>query len=210
MSVIFLVRHGESKANIAGNVLCGWLDVELTDRGKEQAFALARRLSMEGIVAVYSSDLKRALWTAGKIAEACCAELRIEPGLREINYGSWEGLSQGEIEKACDEWRQMLQRRRSDAANFKAPNGEAFSEFAERVITTFERVAECHPDQRIAIVAHKMTNRVILCHALGISPNLWFTIAQDEACLNAILRVDKLGYVVSCINSLCHLDDDRK
>ncbi|MCX7777591.1 MAG: histidine phosphatase family protein, partial [Armatimonadetes bacterium] len=185
----------------------GWLDVDLTERGRHQAEALARRLSKEGIAAVYSSDLKRAIQTASVIADACGVELRVEAALREINYGDWEGRSYKEIEGSSDEWREMLKRRKADAMRFRAPNGESFIEFVERVTRAFDEIAERHLDQSIAIVAHKMTNRVILCHALGISPGLWFTLSQDEACLNLVMRVNGFGYVVSCINDLCHLSE---
>lgn len=208
MGKIYLVRHGEAKANVAGDVLCGWLDVDLTERGEHQAKALARRLSGEGITTVYSSDLKRALRTASLIACACGATLHIEPRLREINYGDWEGHSYGEIESASDEWREMLNRRKADAMQFRAPNGESFVEFVKRVTEAFDEISEKHLHQSIAVVAHKMTNRVLLCHALGISPSLWFTLSQDEACLNLIMRIDGFGYVVSCVNDLCHLNEE--
>ncbi|MFA4016018.1 MAG: hypothetical protein RUDDFDWM_001119 [Candidatus Fervidibacterota bacterium] len=205
MGKVYLVRHGESEANIYGNVLCGWLDVELTEKGKRQAIAIAQRLRVNNIAKVYSSDLRRAIATAKMIAEACEAELVIEQGLREINYGDWEGLSYVAIENSSEEWKQMLLMRKEDATKFKAPNGEAFLEFAERVINAFDKIVAMHRRENVAIVAHKMTNRVILCHALGISPALWFTIAQDEACVNEVLIDDSFGYVVECINDLCHL-----
>ncbi len=207
MGKIYLVRHGETKANVAGNVLCGWTDVELTERGERQAEALAKRLSGEGIIAVYSSDLKRAVRTASLIADACGAILYIEPKLREINYGDWEGRSYNEIESASEEWREMLNRRRTDAMRFRAPNGESFAEFVRRVTEAFDRISERHQNQSIAVVAHKMTNRVILCYALGIPVSLWFTLSQDEACLNLVMHIDGFGYVVSCVNDLCHLSD---
>jgi broad specificity phosphatase PhoE len=207
MGKIYLIRHGESELNIHGDVLCGWLDVELTEKGKRQAMAIAQRLKMSNIAKVYSSDLKRATATAKMIAEVCGAELVIERRLREINYGDWEGLSYEAIENSCEEWKQMLRTRKEDATKFKPPNGEAFLEFAKRVTNAFDEIATAHRGENVAIVAHKMTNRVILCHALGISPALWFTIAQEEACVNEILTDDSFGYVVECVNDLCHLTE---
>lgn len=205
MGTIYLVRHGEATANVAGNVFCGWLDAPLTQKGVEQAQQLAKRFCNEPIDAIYSSDLERARITAEVIAKEHNLTVITEPELRELNYGAWEGLSRDEIFQRSPEWMRMLHLRKDDAMQFHAPDGESFNDFQKRVISAFDRIAMRHLSDTIIVVGHKMTNRVIICYAIGVSPALWFTIGQDEACVNRIETKDNGQYIVLYANDTCHM-----
>lgn len=205
MGTIYLIRHGEATANVAGNVFCGWLDAPLTQRGIEQAQRLAKRFCNEHVDAIYSSDLGRARMTAEAIAKQHNLTVMTDPELRELNYGAWEGLPRDEVAQHSPEWMRMLDLRENDAMQFQAPDGESFNHFQKRVISAFNRIATQHLSDTIIIVGHKMTNRVIICYAIGISPALWFTIAQDEACVNRIETKGESQYVVLFANDTCHL-----
>ncbi|MBX6395401.1 MAG: histidine phosphatase family protein, partial [Alicyclobacillaceae bacterium] len=88
--VICLVRHGETVWNREQR-LQGHQDIPLTDKGREQARAVARRLSTEPWDLVYSSDLSRARETAEIIAKHCGVRVVTDPRLRERFYGRFEG-----------------------------------------------------------------------------------------------------------------------
>ena len=86
--VLLLVRHGETEWNLLGHIQ-GSTDIELTENGREQAIEVANRLKkdVENAV-VYSSPLKRAVYTANAISNN---NTIIHEGLTEMDFGSWEG-----------------------------------------------------------------------------------------------------------------------
>src|SRR5687768_13413253 len=95
---LYLVRHGATQLS-AEDRFAGAVGVDLSQEGRWQVERLADRLDGEGICAVYSSPLGRALETATILA----GPLRLEPqprdGLREISHGRWEGLTRSEVEE---------------------------------------------------------------------------------------------------------------
>ena len=96
MAQILLARHGETDWNRNGRVQ-GHTDIPLNATGIAQAQALAERLAGEPLAAVFASDLERARVTAAAVAARHELPVSIDPDLREKNFGSWEGLTDGEI-----------------------------------------------------------------------------------------------------------------
>ena len=90
---IIIVRHGETEWNLLGKIQ-GVTNIQLTENGKEQAVELSDRLQKEGELIVYSSPLDRAVYTANKISNN---NTIIHEGLKEVNFGSWEGRTFPEI-----------------------------------------------------------------------------------------------------------------
>lgn len=88
---IFLVRHGESEWNVEGRLQGQTAHVELTERGRRQARALARHLGRAGIDLLLSSDLARAARTARLIADGTGSAVVFDRRLREQFYGELEG-----------------------------------------------------------------------------------------------------------------------
>src|SRR5688500_1044189 len=93
---LWLIRHGESEGNRAG-LLQGQRDYPLSARGRQQAQRLAERLGTVRFDALYSSDLTRALDTARAVSATIGLPVTLDPGLREIDYGAWSGLTPAEI-----------------------------------------------------------------------------------------------------------------
>ena len=87
---LFLVRHGQTHANVSRQLDTAVPGLDLTDEGREQARALAERLAGEDLGAIYTSDLVRAQQTAAPLAEALGLEVVVLPGLREIQAGDYE------------------------------------------------------------------------------------------------------------------------
>nr|GMD94657.1 phosphoglycerate mutase-like protein 4 isoform X1 [Ipomoea batatas] len=110
---IIVIRHGETEWNAEGRIQ-GHLDVELNDIGRQQAHAVADRLSREPkISVVYSSDLKRAFETAETIASSCgVLEVVKDPELRERHLGDIQGLTVSEAsQKSPNAYKAMVSRR---------------------------------------------------------------------------------------------------
>ena len=163
MTTIFLARHGESDWNVAKRFQ-GHSDRPLTERGREQAHALADLVASEKIEAVYTSPLSRARETA----EIVAARVGLEPvalaELREVDTGSWSGLSRADVETRFPEG---FTRWRSGGSGWE--DGETYEEMAERVIGALRTIAEDHPDGRVLIISHGGPIRAIHAAAEGLA-----------------------------------------
>jgi alpha-ribazole phosphatase/probable phosphoglycerate mutase len=162
----------------------GHTDVDLTETGLLQMKEMAERLRLIDIMAIYSSDLKRAVTSARHIALYQDAPHYCLPELREIYFGDWEGMTLKEVRKGFPK---ELKERQEDLINFKSPGGgEPVGQFSERIIKCFEGILSDQKGNDIAIVAHGAVNRVILCKALDLDLTRMFNIQQDYGCLNII------------------------
>lgn len=122
----------------------------MNDAGRAQARVLARELRGTRLDAVYASDLQRAFETAVIVAEPHEIPVLADPGLREIDVGSWSGLTRSELEQRFP--------------HGDRPDGESREEHAERVLAAVERIARKHPSAQILIVTHGGTMRALRTH----------------------------------------------
>jgi alpha-ribazole phosphatase/probable phosphoglycerate mutase len=144
---------------------CGHSDPEINECGRQQLAGVVDRLSEYTVGRIYASDLRRARQTAEAIASHFGIGLEVRPGLREIYFGQWEGLSWSEIETRdpdlAKEWIEQY-------PNSTAPGGESIQEFERRVRAEsaflFAAVRECP----VAVVAHGGFLRVLLTSFYGI------------------------------------------
>jgi broad specificity phosphatase PhoE len=134
VTTLLLVRHGETDWNAEGR-LQGHTDRPLNDYGRRQAGALADALAGDSIDAVYSSDLARARETAEILAVRLGLLVSVDAGLREKNWGSWEGLT--------SEQRQTVEYA-----------GESTHAHRERTLASLRAIAERHPGERVLVVTH--------------------------------------------------------
>ena len=153
MTELLLVRHGETDWNSQGRFQ-GHADPPLNEAGRRQARELALELEQVDFDVVYTSDLQRALETAEIIVAGRGVPLTVDPGLREIDVGSWSGLTRAEIEE------------RFPGAS--EHDGESREAHLERVLSTVERIAEAHPRERVLIVSHGGSLRTLRRHALKL------------------------------------------
>lgn len=160
---LWLVRHGQTDWNLAGRFQ-GHADSMLNDRGLEQARALALRLSGQPLAALYSSDLARARQTAVQVAEDVGLTLRLDPRLREVHHGAWDGLLRQEIEaRYPDHWRE----RRKAPHLFRPPGGETVLELASRVHAALDDIATAHAGGEVLVVSHGVALASALCRIQG-------------------------------------------
>ena len=147
---VLAIRHGETAWNVDGRIQ-GQLDVPLNDTGRWQVHRLALAVADEGIVAIYSSDLLRALETAQAVARGCGEPITTDVGLRERGFGVFEGLSYVEI---TQRWPDQAERWRKRDPDFSAEGGESLRQFSARAVGTVARLAALHPGETIAVVSH--------------------------------------------------------
>lgn len=147
---LFVVRHGETAWNVDTRIQ-GHLDIPLNDTGRWQARRMAAALADEPIHAIYSSDLSRAHETALALSHAVGIAVHTEAGLRERGFGDFQGLTFKEIEARWPE--DALRWRRRDPS-FGPTGGETLAGFYARVVDTATTLAQKHPGQTIAMVAH--------------------------------------------------------
>ncbi len=201
MTRIVLVRHGETEWNRLERFR-GRADVPLNARGVAQAEAVARRIAAEGpLDAVYSSPLSRALRTAEAIAARAGLTAQVCPGLVDIDYGLWQGLTPAEVEAR---WPDVLRAWYEKPQEARIPGGETLGDLRRRGMEALRGLAARHEGGRIAAVGHTVINRAILLEALGAGNDRFWRLRQDTCALN-VLEVEGGEFTVVSLNDTCHL-----
>jgi broad specificity phosphatase PhoE len=162
---LLLLRHGQSTWNADGRWQ-GQADPPLSPLGEEQARDAARRLGAGQFDRVVSSDLRRARTTAEILAGAVGLPVEVDPDLREIDVGDWQGLTRAEIRAqapgALADW--------SEGRSESTPRGELRSDLTDRARRALLRAAAASsPGERVLIVSHGALIRN-LDRALGLQP----------------------------------------
>ena len=180
---LYLIRHGET-AHSAGDRFSGASDVDLADEGRRQASCLAQRLAGERITAFYCSPLRRAIETATLVAQPHGLTPTIVAGLREIDYGRWEGVTRDEVLARFGNEYAAWGR---DPLTSAPLNGETGLAVLARMLPALRDIVQRHPGQGVAVVAHKSANRLALCGLLGLDPRTYRDrLDQSPACLNIL------------------------
>jgi 2,3-bisphosphoglycerate-dependent phosphoglycerate mutase len=182
VTTILLARHGESDWNHTKRWQ-GFADRPLTELGLAQAERLADRLDETELDAVWSSDLKRARDTAEVVARRKGLEVQTTPELREVDVGSWSGLTRAEAEARFPEgYARWIQ------GGEGWEDGETYSQLGERVVRAILAIAAAHEGGRVLVVAHGGTIRAIHAAALGVDVSTYRRIQRVEpnATLSAV------------------------
>jgi alpha-ribazole phosphatase len=197
---LLLARHGQTDWNVQHRYQ-GQSDTSLTDTGKAQAAALARRLAGEEIHAIYASDLKRAWETAGAVGSALNMAARPEPDLREIHFGNWEGLTHQEIARRYPEARAAWIADPESAP----PGGESLSQVVARLDDVLARIRRDHQDQTVLIVGHGGSITVLICRALELPPQMRWKLRLDSTSISELILFDGAAILMR-LNDTHHLN----
>jgi probable phosphoglycerate mutase len=166
-TILYLVRHGETAWNVEGRWQ-GHADVPLSTRGQQQARLVAEHLAAQNVTfdVIYSSDLSRAYQTAWEIGSAVRVAVQLLPSLREIDLGSWSGLTRSEV-RARFPVEYALMEQGQDI-----PRGEAETEAAlfKRVTETIEAMIAQHSGETLCLVTHGGPIRALLKYAHQKNP----------------------------------------
>ncbi len=185
---LYLVRHGETDWNAEGRLL-SFTDVPLNARGVEQATALAQALAQVRWHAAVSSPLLRARATADLIlaGQVGAPTLEIDEGLRELDFGPYEGWSEARLEADPV----AATRRRHGG---QLPGVEAEDDVAERA----RSFLAAHEDTEGAtlVVGHGRMLRILIATALGLAPSFARSLRMRN-CRPAILEPGRMPLLLA-------------
>ena len=179
----------------------GHTDVGLSPLGVRQADCLAECLREAPLAAVYTSDLRRSLDTASRVAAVHGLKPIVEAAFREIGMGRWDGRTAQEIRHREPE---LAARWFRASGSLPFPEGEGLDGFHARVLSALREIGSANRGRTIALVGHGGTNRVILSAALGAPASRLYAMRQDFAALN-LIEYDEDEATVVRMNDRCHL-----
>jgi broad specificity phosphatase PhoE len=168
---IYLTRHGQTEWNVQKRMQ-GWGNGELTDQGRQDALALAKRLKDVKIDAVYASSSKRAYETAEIIVGDREIPIIKDDLLREMHFGDWEGRTRDEIER---EYPEAFKAFWETPHLFDRGDGEVFSQVQERAKLAFQKIIEQHKEGTVLVVSHSIFLRVLIAYIRQLPLEKLFT-----------------------------------
>ncbi|HVW40882.1 MAG TPA: bifunctional RNase H/acid phosphatase [Amycolatopsis sp.] len=204
---LLLLRHGQTKMSIDRRY-SGRGDVPLTEQGRQQAAAAAKRLAaMPDVVTdgepipVIASPLTRTRQTAQAAADAIGARVETHQGLLETDFGEWEGLTFAEAaERDPDHHGRWLR-----DTSVAPPGGECFDDVARRVAAFRDEVTERYAGRTVLVVSHVTPVKQMLRLALDTGPSLLFRLHLDLASLSIAEFYPDGNASVRLVNDTCHL-----
>lgn len=200
---ILLVRHGESapaREDRPFPMVHGQGDPPLAEFGERQAVRVADRLEHEELDGIYVTNLQRTHQTAAPLAARLGVTPVVEPGLREVMLGEWEGgLFRIRVAERDPLAVEMYTKERWDVI----PGAESTEAFAERIQESIERLAAKHVDRRIAVFTHGGVIGQVVSMATGARP-FAFTDGDNASITQLVVWGDR--WLIRRFNDTAHLD----
>ncbi|MFG2962164.1 bifunctional RNase H/acid phosphatase [Streptomyces sp. NPDC048288] len=199
-----LLRHGETpltpQKRFSGS---GGTDPALSDVGLEQARRVAEALARRGTIeTILASPLTRTRQTAGAVAERLGLDVTIEEGLKETDFGAWEGLTFGEVrERHPDDLNAWL----ADPEAHPTGGGESFAETATRIAATRDKLVAAYAGRTVLLVTHVTPIKTFVRLALGAPPESLFRMELSAASLSAVAYYADGNASVRLFNDTSHL-----
>ncbi len=188
---IVVVRHGRTAYNHQDRWQ-GQLDVPLDDVGRHQAALMAPEVGSLDPVAIVSSDLSRARETAAAVAATTSLEVRLDPRLREISAGQWEGLTGAEVRERFPE---EAARIRAGEDIPRGIDGETWSALGERVAAGLSDFAAGLPPRAVGVaVTHGAAARAGIAVLLGLPFSSWRILGGLHNCAWAVVEEQSFGW----------------
>ncbi|MBM4416487.1 MAG: histidine phosphatase family protein [Chloroflexi bacterium] len=220
---LLLIRHGQTDGNAAGRTQ-GRREVDLNDRGRAQALALAERVRPLQPAALYASPASRAQQTAAAIAAACGVPIVTDDRLAEVDHGELDGLTGEEMRVRHPDF--LRRWRDEDPTTLRIPGGESMDEAQQRMRLAIAAIRDAA--QRVgapsgaptrdglavrnqvvvAVVSHNLALHALLCHALGVPLRAFRQFRVDLASLSIVELRDDDRWAVVQLNEQCHLPVD--
>lgn len=200
---LILVRHGQTQWN-KEQIFRGSKDIELDRTGRRQAEALGERLKSRRIDAIYSSSLKRAMYTAEAIARLQGLPVMVGPGLVDMCFGEWEGMSHQEVRQKDPKQYRIW---KENPWKAKIPGASKIKDIQAQSIKAIRGMIEDHPmESTIAVVTHRVILKLILMKILSMGPEGFWSIKLSSCGLTTV-EWDGERFVLTCLNDTGHLDD---
>jgi broad specificity phosphatase PhoE len=199
---LLVVRHGATANNLEAR-FTGQLDIPLSPLGEQQALALATGMRHERFDALISSDLCRARATLAPLAESLDMRVQLDPALREIGVGVWEGETGTAVRTrypgAIERW--------ESSASFAPEGGETVTAFRDRIVDALERTRRDYADSSDCTVlwmTHGGVLGMLLCHVLGMDIQRRWQFRRDNTAIFEF-EVGEDYCIVMRANDISHL-----
>ncbi|MGW1201186.1 bifunctional RNase H/acid phosphatase [Streptomyces cyaneofuscatus] len=199
-----LLRHGETlltpEKRFSGS---GGTDPELSAVGRDQAARAAAHFAALGTVQeIVSSPLRRCRETAAAVADRLGLDVRIEDGLRETDFGAWEGLTFGEVRELYgDDLTTWL----ADPEAAPTGGGESFAEVAERVAAARDRLTARYAGRTVLAVTHVTPIKTLVRLALEAPAKAMFRMELSAASISTVAYYGDGNASVRLLNDTSHL-----
>ncbi|MER6067553.1 bifunctional RNase H/acid phosphatase [Streptomyces sp. NPDC001817] len=199
-----LLRHGETpltpQKRFSGS---GGTNPSLSAAGREQAHRVAEALAARGTIqTILASPLTRTRETAAIVAARLGLDVTTEEGLRETDFGAWEGLTFGEVrERYPDDLNAWL----ADPEAHPTGGGESFAETATRIAATRDKLVAAHAGRTVLLVSHVTPIKTFVRLALGAPPESLFRMELSAASLSAVAYYADGNASVRLFNDTSHL-----
>jgi probable phosphoglycerate mutase len=199
-----LLRHGETpltpQKRFSGS---GGTDPSLSDVGREQAERAAALLARRGTIqAIVSSPLARTRETAGIIAARLGLDVSVDDGLRETDFGAWEGLTFAEVrERHPDDLNAWLASPDAEPTG----GGESFAATATRIAATRDKLIAAYTGRTVLLVTHVTPIKTFVRLALGAPPESLFRMELSAASLSVVAYYADGNASVRLLNDTSHL-----
>jgi 2,3-bisphosphoglycerate-dependent phosphoglycerate mutase len=199
---ILLVRHGESapaREDQPFPLVDGHGDPPLAEQGEREAELVADRLALEQLSRLYVTTLRRTLQTAEPLAKRLGMTPVVEPDLREVRLGEWEGgLFRIKVAQRDEVALRMWTEERWDVI----PGAESTEHLRDRIDAAIKRIAAAHPDERVAAFTHGGVIGQIVTMATGARP-FAFIDADNASITQLVVWEDR--WIIRRFNDTAHL-----
>ena len=201
MGRLYMVRHGESEWNVQGRIQ-GHADVDLTDRGRQQARVLARRLSGVAFDAAYSSDLNRSRETAQIILGDSSTPLQATDRIREYHKGVFQGLT---VHEYMRRYPDLYQASLVNDLDFAPTGGETIRQTSSRMAAFVSDLKRQHQDETVLVVGHggSLRSAVVAIMDLPLEANWKFVMGN---CSLSVFDIYSNNAVMRLYNDTSHLN----
>lgn len=201
MTTIYMIRHAEAEGNLY-RIVQGQLNSFITPRGHRQIACLAERFKDVALDALYSSDLRRTVTTAGAITKYHDLQMQLSERLREINLGVCEGMSFGDMYRFDPV---QMGNFNNNPAEWRAQGAETFAECTERIVSAVTDIAKANDGKTVAVVSHGMAIRSLLAYILNVASVDIPRLPHGDNTAVSKLIYDSGAFTVEYYNDNSHL-----
>ncbi|MUG98995.1 histidine phosphatase family protein [Scytonema sp. UIC 10036] len=200
---LYFLRHGQTECS-RNNMFCGSINPELTTDGLSMAKSFADAYKSTPWTAIFCSPMGRTVATAKPLCDAIGMEPELRDGLKEINYGKWEGKSP---ETVSSEFHDDYIRWLADPAWYAPTGGEMAVAIASRSTQIIEEIKQRYSEGNVLIVSHKATIRIMLCSLLGIDVGRFRYRLGCPVGSVSIVEFGSHGPLLKALADRTHLDE---
>jgi len=197
---VLIIRHGRTEWNRIERFR-GRADIDLDELGKKQAEATAGRIAEWNISAIYGSPLRRTMTTAHILADRLHLIAQALPGIADIDFGEWQGLTPGEAEERDSK---LYSRWLKEPHTVIFPGGESLAQVRARAASAVDEIIKDSEDKTIAFVSHKVICKLLILHFIALDNSHFWQIGQDVSAVNLFQVRDGVPSAM-LLNDTCHL-----